>query len=113
MFPDLDASIAGKEMSSSFIHTLFLTKLLVPQQKFDTYQYDFFMISLKFVKGNAVGLLLPPEVTEDQRCGFELLLNQLTDANIQTKENLSEYDEYIKVGEIIMMVKNLLQNIVK
>jgi len=48
------------------------------------------------ISGNAVGLILPPQVTEDQRAGFESLLNQLT--SLVQKENLSDYDEYIRVS---------------
>ena len=47
------------------------------------------------IEGNAVGIILPPEVTEDQKAGFEALLEQLTAVQ---REDLSEYDEYIAVS---------------
>jgi len=48
------------------------------------------------LSGNAVGLIFPPEVSEDEKAGFELLLNQLT--AVQQSEDLSHYEEYITLS---------------
>ena len=55
-----------------------------------------------YFSGNAVGLIFPPEVSEDEKAGFELLLNQLT--AVQQTEDLSHYEEYITLsGSIIFL----------
>ena len=61
-----------------------------------------------YFSGNAVGLILPPEVSDDVKKGFEYLLNQLT--AVKQSEDLSQYEDYMALSSKWIRIAYIIVN---